>query len=139
MDLRGPMSQEVGNRRIRSPIIRGALISVGIISVALGTIGIFVPLLPTTPFLLLAAACFIYSSQTMYKWLLTNRLFGRYLKDYIESKGIPLRIKIWTLLFLWGTIITSMIFFTDSILVRILLLFIASAVTVHLFWIKTKK
>lgn len=133
------MSQEVGNRRIRSPIIRGALISVGIISVALGTIGIFVPLLPTTPFLLLAAACFIYSSQTMYKWLLTNRLFGRYLKDYIESKGIPLRIKIWTLLFLWGTIITSMIFFTDSILVRILLLFIASAVTVHLFWIKTKK
>ncbi|MDG6225514.1 MAG: YbaN family protein [Candidatus Thermoplasmatota archaeon] len=133
------MSQEAGIRRIRSPIIRGALISLGIISVALGTIGIFVPLLPTTPFLLLAAACFIYSSQTMYKWLLTNRIFGRYLRDYIESKGIPLRIKIWTLLFLWGTIITSMIFFTDSILVRIMLLFIASAVTLHLFWIKTKK
>ena len=133
------MSQEVGIIRIRSPIIRGALISLGLISVALGTIGIFVPLLPTTPFLLLAAACFIYSSQTMYKWLLTNRIFGRYLNDYIESKGIPLRIKIGTLVFLWGTIITSMIFFTDSILVRIMLLFIASAVTLHLFWIKTKK
>ena len=75
----------------------------------------------------------------MYEKLLTNRLFGGYLKDYIERKGIPLRIKIGTLIFLWGAIMVSFLFFTDSIPVRILLLFIASAVTVHLFWIKTKK
>lgn len=133
------MAREGDAERIRSPIVRGLLIAIGIVSVVLGTIGIFVPILPTTPFLLLAAACFIYSSRRMYLWLLENRLFGEYLKDYLERKGVPLRIKIGTLMFLWGTIIMSIVFFTGSILVRAMLLLIASSVTVHLIWIKTKR
>ncbi len=111
----------------------------GVVFIGIGTVGIFVPILPTTPFLLMAAVCFIYSSRRMYDWLLNNRLFGRYLKDYIERKGIPLRIKVGTLVFLWVTMILSMIFFTDSLLIRIILLGIASSVTVHLLWIRTKR
>jgi len=126
-------------KRVRNPIVRWVLIAVGVASVAIGTVGIFVPILPTTPFLLLAAACFIYSSERMYAWLLGNRLFGRYLKDYIERKGVPLRIKVGTMVFLWGTILASTLFFTDSLFVRILLILIATSVTVHLVWIKTKE
>ncbi|MBN1540279.1 MAG: YbaN family protein [Candidatus Thermoplasmatota archaeon] len=133
------MSRNEGVRRIRSPIIRWALIAFGIVCVGLGTVGIFVPMLPTTPFLLLAAACFVYSSKRMHDWLLDNRLFGRYLKDYIDRKGIPMGIKIGTLLLLWGSIMVSIFFFADTILVRALLLVIASGVTVHLLWIKTKR
>jgi len=125
--------------RVRSPIVRWALLVFGVVFIGIGAIGIFVPILPTTPFLLLAAVCFIYSSRRMYDWLLNNRLFGRYLKDYIERKGIPLRIKVGTLVFLWVTMILSMIFFTDSPLIRIILLVIASSVTVHLLWIRTKR
>ncbi len=70
-------------------IIRTLLIVCGTLCVGLAVVGIFVPILPTTPFLLLAAVCYARSSQRFLAWLLTNRWFGSYIKNYREGRGIP--------------------------------------------------
>ena len=64
------------------------LMSLGVLAMVVGLIGVVVPLLPTTPFLLLAAACFVRSSDTMYGWLISNRLFGGFIRDYREQRGV---------------------------------------------------
>jgi uncharacterized membrane protein YbaN (DUF454 family) len=69
---------------------RRLLIVAGTLFTGLGIIGIFVPILPTTPFLLLAAACFMRSSERFYHWLINNRILGAYVRDYMEGKGIPI-------------------------------------------------
>jgi len=112
---------------------------IGFISVGLGILGIFLPLLPTTPFLLLAAACFSKSSTRFYNWLLSNKLFGKYIKNYREGLGIPLKIKISTISLLWITIIFTVIFAVDILFVKIILIFIAIGVTVHILKIRTYK
>lgn len=119
-------------------LLKAFLIVIGFIAVGLGILGMFLPILPTTPFLLLAAACFAKSSNRFYHWLLNNKWFGSYIKNYREGKGIPLKIKIMALVFLWSTILLSTIFFLDNIYVRIVLLLIALAVTIHISLIKTK-
>ncbi len=123
---------------LQSKIIRYLLILCGTISLALGIIGIVIPLLPTTPFLLLAAVCYARSSEKFYTWLLTNRWFGNYLKNYYEGKGIPIQAKILTITTLWITIIISIILISISWITLILLL-IAVLVTIHIILIKTKK
>lgn len=80
---------------------------IGCMAVALGVLGIFLPLLPTTPFLLLASACFARGSTRMHNWLRTNRVFGKYLRDYENGKGIPLRGKVWILVFMWTSMAYS--------------------------------
>lgn len=120
-------------------LLKAFLIVIGFISVGLGILGMFLPVLPTTPFLLLAAACFAKSSKRFYYWLLNNKWFGSYLKNYREGKGIPLKIKTMALSFLWSTILLSTIFFLDNIYLRILLISIAVGVTIHISLIKTKK
>ncbi len=85
--------------------------TIGCLSVVLGVIGIFLPIMPTTPFLLLAAACFARSSQRFYHWLMNNRWFGPYLRYYTEGLGIPLKIKVRVIGLLWLTMGTSIIFF----------------------------
>lgn len=119
-------------------LLKAFLIVIGFIAVGLGILGMFLPILPTTPFLLLAAACFAKSSNRFYHWLLNNKWFGSYIKNYREGKVIPLKIKIMALVFLWSTILLSTIFFLDNIYVRIVLLLIALAVTIHISLIKTK-
>ncbi|MFO7896234.1 MAG: YbaN family protein [Candidatus Cloacimonadales bacterium] len=117
--------------------IRVLLIAGGSISVGLGVLGIFLPILPTTPFLLLAAFCYARSSEKFYIWLLTNRWFGEYIRNYREKRGVPLKVKIYTLLLLWITILSSAYFFVPVIWGKILLLMIAIGVSWHLIYIKT--
>lgn len=124
-------------RKFRSPVIKKALIAGGLLAVLLGTIGVFLPVLPTTPFLLLAAWCFGSSSDRFYFWLMNNRLWGKYLRDYTENKGIPFRIKAGALTMLWAAILSSAFFAVENILVRILLIVIALAVSSHILMIKT--
>jgi uncharacterized membrane protein YbaN (DUF454 family) len=88
-------------------VIRALLLAAGTISLALGAIGVVVPLLPTTPFLLLATACYLRSSDRMHSWLVNNKWFGSYIKNYQEGKGIPLKTKVAAVSFLWITIIIS--------------------------------
>ena len=115
------------------------LIICGFTAVGLGVLGIFLPVLPTTPFLLLAATCFAKSSQKFYHWLLHNRWFGSYIKNYREGLGIPLHIKISSISFLWITVLSSTIFFIQNIYVNTLLIGIATAVTTHISSVKTKR
>jgi len=112
--------------------IRSILIILGTISVLLGLIGIVLPLLPTTPFLLLGAAIYAKSSDKFYNWLIGNRLFGSYIKNYREGKGIPLKVKITAISFLWTTILITAIFFVPVLAVKILLILIAAGVTIHI-------
>ena len=81
-------------KKSRFFLIRLLWIILGSTFVAIGTIGIFVPGLPTTVFMILAAACYIRSSEKLYNWLIQNKTFGKYIKDFREGKGMPRRAKI---------------------------------------------
>jgi len=111
--------------------------TIGIISVGLGTAGIFLPLLPTTPFLLLAAACFIRSSDRLYQWLIHNRWFGSYIRNYQEHRALPLRAKVTALILLWTTMTYSVLFLLRHWIPQVLLLLIAAVVTVYLLSLRT--
>jgi uncharacterized membrane protein YbaN (DUF454 family) len=117
--------------------LRPLLVSAGVLSVALGVVGIFVPLLPTTPFLLLAAACFLRSSDRFHTWLMTNRWVGDHLRDYMEHRSTTLTTKVVSLTTLWLFIGLAGIFFTESLVVRSILLVVAVGVTIHLVSLKT--
>ncbi|MFP6848792.1 MAG: YbaN family protein [Pseudomonas sp.] len=84
--------------------MRYALLAIGWLSVALGVIGIFLPVLPTTPFLLLAAACFMRSSQRFYLWLVNHRQLGPWIVDYLEGQGIPFKGKVYAISLMWLSI-----------------------------------
>lgn len=118
-------------------IKRIILIIVGTIAVALGVVGIFIPVLPTTPFLLLAAACYAASSKRFYRWLTTNRLFGPHLVNYREGRGMSVKVKAGTLTLMWSMMAVSILFFLDSLPMKAALLAIAIAVSVHILMIKT--
>lgn len=111
----------------------------GTLCVILGVLGMFLPILPTTPFLLLAAACYARSSKWFYQLLLTNRLFGKYIRNYREGKGIPLRQKILTLMLLWLTIGYAVLSVVLPRWIKLILLGIAGSVTIHLVKIRTFK
>lgn len=120
-------------------LIRILLISGGTLSVSLGILGIFLPLLPTTPFLLLAAICYARSSEKFYHWLMTNRWCGNYIRNYREGNGLPLKQKVLTIVLLWLTIGHTVLLVITAWPVRLLLFSIAIAVTFHLIRIKTLK
>ena len=113
------------------------LMSLGILAMVVGLIGVVVPLLPTTPFLLLAAACFVRSSDTMYGWFTSNRLFGGFIRDYREQRGVSARAKIVALALLWGVIGYTALTAVDAAWLRVLLVAIAVAVTIHLLRLRT--
>ncbi|MDM7999814.1 MAG: YbaN family protein [Dehalococcoidia bacterium] len=117
--------------------MRALLIVSGTASLAAGIMGVFVPILPTTPFLLLSAACYMRSSRRFYIWLIGNRFFGEYVRNYIERRGIPLRVKAYSLALLWVTIGCSAAFATDTLWVRIVLIVIALGVTIHVLSLQT--
>ena len=116
---------------------RPLLIITGTLFVGLGIIGILMPVLPTTPFLLLAAACYARSSQRFYHWLLNNKWFGNYIKNYIQRKGVPLKVKIMAITWLWITIGFSVVFAVEVFLVRLILIVIAIGVSIHILCLRT--
>ncbi len=113
------------------------LISAGMISVAVGVIALFIPLVPTTPFLLLAAACFIRSSEQFYNWLINHRWFGPYIRNYREKGGMTRRHKITTLVTLWGGILISTFVFIHIPWLRLVPISICALVTWHILKITT--
>ena len=114
-----------------------AFIICGSIAIGLGILGILLPLLPTTPFLLLGAACYLRSSNKLYQWLINNKWLGSYIKNYYEGNGITLKTKIVSISLLWMSISYTALFLIEILLVKILLLFIAIGVTKHLLSLKT--
>lgn len=111
-------------------------ICIGVVFVVLGFMGVFLPLLPTTPFLLVALFCFSRSSDVAKQWLTDNKLLGAYVRAYADSQGMGRRVKIRTLVLLWVVCISSAIFATDLLWVRLVLLVVVVGVTVHIVMMK---
>ncbi len=132
---------QAAGAKARRRVGRALLVGAGSLSVALGLLGVFVPVLPTTPFLLLAAACFLRSSARLHRWLTTNRLFGEYLRRYQAGEGVPLRSKVVALSLLWLSLGTSILFAVPGRLwwVRVLLGLIGAGVTWHILRLKTRR
>ncbi|MBN2494527.1 MAG: YbaN family protein [Deltaproteobacteria bacterium] len=118
---------------------RGLLVIVGTLCIGLGAVGVVVPILPTTPFLLLAAACFLRSSERLNGWLLGNRVFGEYLRRYRDGEGLPLATKITVIALLWLTLGSSILIMFSAWWLRALLLAVGVGVTIHITRIKTDR
>jgi uncharacterized protein len=118
---------------------RRLFVIAGSIALSLGIIGILLPVLPTTPFLLLAALCYMRGSDKLYNALLWNRFVGSYIRNYLEGKGMSLKMKIWTLSLLWIAILLTGIFATDNLIIRVVLAAVLIGVTIHIITIKTVK
>ena len=112
------------------------LIIFGSLFLFLALLGIFLPLLPTTPFLLLASACYVRSSERLYGWLINNRLFGTYLRNFSEGRGIPLRGKIISVGVLWSSLLFSIYSF-ENYLIEIVLFLLGVSITVVILRMKT--
>lgn len=111
---------------------RIVLAAAGLFFTALGVIGIFLPLLPTVPLLLLAAACFARSSEYFHNWLLEHPRLGPLIRDYLNGQGMPLRAKITAISLIWISIPVSVLYLISHSGVQLLLLAIGLAVTIYL-------
>ena len=118
-------------------IRKALLIFAGTLCVGLGVLGMFLPLLPTTVFLLLAAYCYSRSSEKFHNWLVNNRLCGSYIRNYKSGRGISVRQKVSTILTLWLSIGFSMWMLSGRFWLSLLMVAIALAVTMHLVMLKT--
>ncbi len=118
-------------RPVNSVVLRQVLKVCGLLCVGLAVVGIFLPLLPTVPLLLLAAACFARSSERFHAWLLEHTYLGPMIRDYLDGQGIPLKAKISAIALMWAAIAIS-IYVVSVDWVRLLLIAIAAGVTIYL-------
>lgn len=120
-------------------IYRVVLVVLGFIFLGLGILGAFLPLLPTTPFLLLSAACFARSSEKFYNWLLNHKVFGSYIRNYRERRAITLRGKVVSLVVMWLVMGYTALFALSNIFLKILVVLIGIGVTKHILSLKVIK
>lgn len=119
-----------------NPAVRIILNVIGTLCVVLGILGAVLPLLPATPFLLLASACYVRSSERLYGRLVGNKYLGTYIAAFRERKGLPPKAKIYTILLLWGSLVSSS-YRLDSATLDFILIAIGGAVTALILSIKT--
>jgi uncharacterized membrane protein YbaN (DUF454 family) len=118
-------------------ITRHLLLAVGWAALGLAVVGIVVPVLPTVPFLLLAAACFLRSSERLHRWLVTHPLFGHHIADYLAGRGLRMRAKVTALLMLWVSILLSVILIVPLLWADLVMLAVAAAVSVYILRLPT--
>lgn len=111
------------------------LVIIGTISLILGTIGIIIPILPTTPFILLASFCYIRSSNRLYYWLINHKLFGKYIYDYLVHKSVKKSAKITAITLLWLSL--GITIYLINSYISFILIFIGIAVSIHIISLKT--
>ena len=129
--------KNIPDSRESDRIKKALLVTAGVFSLVLGGIGVFLPLLPTTPFVLLAAGCFAGSSPDMHRWLCRSRFFGEYIENYRTNAGVSKSVKIRAILFLWAGLGLSAAA-VHKPLVRIILAVVGVCVSTHLVMMKTK-
>jgi uncharacterized membrane protein YbaN (DUF454 family) len=112
-------------------------VALGSIALGLGVLGIFLPVLPTTPFLLLAAALYCKGSPRLYRWLLESKHLGPYIRNFREQRAIPLRVKVISISMMWATIVLSAFLAVNVWWLRVLLFAVAAAVTWHILSFRT--
>ena len=115
------------------------LTALGLLSLGLGILGIFLPVLPTTPLLLLAAALFLSGNRNLYDWLLNHPELGPYIRNFMEHKAIPLRVKVISVSLVWITLLNCAIFVAEHWAFRLFFILLATAITVHILSYKTMK
>jgi uncharacterized protein len=128
-----------GKKLAESGLFRCILICIGWLSVLGGVIGIFLPLLPTVPLLLLAAACFSKSSERFHNWLIEHYRLGPFIRDYLKGGGIPSRARNTALGMIWISFPASAFLYVQAIWIRVLLLLMAAGITLYLLNIPTKR
>ena len=111
----------------------------GLISLGLGVLGAFLPVLPTTPLLLLAAALFLRGNRRLYDWLMNHPRLGVYISNFVKHKAIPQRVKIISISTLWLTLLYCAIFLPVHWTLRLCFIAIATGVTIHILSYKTLK
>jgi uncharacterized membrane protein YbaN (DUF454 family) len=127
-------------RKPLSRLKRNALVAAGSCSLALGLIGVALPVLPTTPFVLLAAACYARGSRRMHAWLQLNPFFGKILRRYRSGRGLPLKTKLLAQAIMAAGIVCSMLLAVPDRLwpLRLILAAVGIAVVVHIGMIKPR-
>ena len=114
------------------------LIFLGSTSLVLGIVGILIPILPTTPFLLLSSFFYLRSSNRLYQWLIHHKIFGSYIYNYLNYKALKQSSKIGALVFLWLSLLIS-IFIVPSLYLKLFLVIVGVCVSIHLLTLKTLK
>ena len=130
-------SKDDSEKKVGDGIKKGVFFLFGAVFLILGVIGVLIPILPTTPFLLLSAACFYKSSKRMHSWMFNNRWFGDYIRNYSEGKGISLMAKLFTHSLLWVLILYATFIVVNNLIIQVVLLSIAIEVTIHLIKLPT--
>lgn len=120
-------------------VMKVICIILGSLSLGLGIAGIFLPLLPTTPFLLLTAALYFRGSPRLYNWLLRQKQLGLYIRNFREHKAIPLHAKIISVALTWLTILYCVVFLLPQVWLKVLLLALAASITYHILSYNTLK
>ncbi len=128
---------ESTNKHVKNAFLRWILISCGWLAVAGGVVGIFLPLLPTVPFLLLAVACFARSSERFHRWLVEHNHLGPLLRDYLGGAGMPLRAKAIAIGMVWVSFPATTILFARDFWLKIVLIAVAVGVTLYLLSLPT--
>jgi len=114
------------------PLLRWLLLTAGVVAVVLGVVGIFLPILPTVPFLLLAAACFTRSSERFYSWLLDHARLGPMIRPYLDGQGLKKSTKVKAISLVWVSIAISIVLLHRTSWLPLLLIGIAAGVTGYL-------
>ena len=113
------------------------LLACGWTSLGLGAAGLVLPLLPTVPFVLLAAACFLSGSEKQYRWLVSHPVFGPHISDYLAGRGLRPRAKVTALATLWASVLLSVLVFIPLRAADVVVLAIAAAVSVYILRLPT--
>jgi len=120
--------------------LKSILALLGLISLGLGIVGAFLPLLPTVPFVLLSAFLFARSSDRLHNWLITHKIFGQLIRDYHEERGITIQGKVAAISMMWISNIISIVFIINNILwLQILMSIVTLSVTIYILQYKTKR
>lgn len=120
------------NNHVKNGLLRWLLFGTGWFSILCAIIGVFLPLVPSIPFLLLAAVCFSKSSERFHSWLVEHKHMGPMIRSYMAGGGIPLRAKLMAIGTIWISFPVSVFLFVEVFWMKVLLLSIAAAVTYYL-------
>jgi uncharacterized membrane protein YbaN (DUF454 family) len=121
-----------------SRAVRIVLWCAGTLCVGLGIAGLFLPVLPTTPFMLLAAACYARASGRFYLWLINHRVFGPTVREWRRHRSIPWRTKLWAIALMSATLATSIVFFVRPVMLQAALALFGAAMAVWLYRIPSR-
>lgn len=131
--------QESERRTVTGSVRKGIYFIIGSLSLVAGALGVFLPVVPTTPFVLLSAWCFFRSSDKIYRWVVSNETFGPTIENYQEGKGITKKTKIRAIVMMWLTITLSVYFYISSLHLIAFLYIIAISVSIYLYKLPTLK